>query len=168
MCDWMPAVTACFAGALERVGGTQTVKVDVLMVAATNRDLPKAVAAGTFRQDQKQKPGGPRREDLRVVLVMPPRRRIVSLQLGDPVQADRARTREIGDSVDRSTTRRRDAEDRAEHRRMPQAIAQVAGGGAGLRDALSGRLAERSGVVLTRTEDAARGGLRRRSAREGV
>ncbi len=35
----------------ERVGGSQTVKVDVRVIAATNRDLPGAVAAGTFRQD---------------------------------------------------------------------------------------------------------------------
>src|SRR5207245_9964421 len=35
----------------ERVGGSQTVKVDVRVIAATNRDLPTAVADGTFRQD---------------------------------------------------------------------------------------------------------------------
>src|SRR5881396_3101559 len=35
----------------ERVGGSQTVKVDVRVIAATNRDLPTAVAEGTFRQD---------------------------------------------------------------------------------------------------------------------
>jgi formate hydrogenlyase transcriptional activator len=35
----------------ERVGGYQTVSVDVRVIAATNRDLTSAVAEGTFRQD---------------------------------------------------------------------------------------------------------------------
>ena len=35
----------------ERVGGNQTVSVDVRVLAATNRDLSAAVAEGTFRQD---------------------------------------------------------------------------------------------------------------------
>jgi formate hydrogenlyase transcriptional activator len=35
----------------ERVGGSQTVSVDVRVIAATNRDLSAAVAEGTFRQD---------------------------------------------------------------------------------------------------------------------
>ena len=35
----------------ERVGGSQTVSVDVRVLAATNRDLSTAVAEGTFRQD---------------------------------------------------------------------------------------------------------------------
>ncbi|MEF2070870.1 nif-specific transcriptional activator NifA [Consotaella aegiceratis] len=38
-------------GEFERVGGTKTVKVDVRLIAATNRDLEAAVAAGQFRAD---------------------------------------------------------------------------------------------------------------------
>jgi DNA-binding NtrC family response regulator len=36
---------------LERLGGTQTVKVDVRFVAATHRDLEARVASGEFRED---------------------------------------------------------------------------------------------------------------------
>jgi DNA-binding NtrC family response regulator len=35
----------------ERVGGTQPIKVDVRIIATTNRDLAAEAAAGTFRQD---------------------------------------------------------------------------------------------------------------------
>jgi len=35
----------------ERVGGTRTIKVDVRIIAATNRDLEKAVAEHKFRED---------------------------------------------------------------------------------------------------------------------
>jgi Nif-specific regulatory protein len=38
-------------GELERVGGSATLKVDVRLVAATNRDLEDAVARGHFRAD---------------------------------------------------------------------------------------------------------------------
>jgi len=35
----------------ERVGGTETIKANVRMIAATNKDLEKAIAAGAFRED---------------------------------------------------------------------------------------------------------------------
>jgi transcriptional regulator with GAF, ATPase, and Fis domain len=39
------------AGEIERVGGGKPIKVDVRILAATNKDLTKAVADGAFRED---------------------------------------------------------------------------------------------------------------------
>ena len=38
-------------GEIERIGGDGKIKIDVRIVAATNRDLEKEVAAGRFRLD---------------------------------------------------------------------------------------------------------------------
>ncbi len=54
--EMSPSVQAKFLRVLEghpfeRVGGSQSVQVDVRVIAATNRDLEKDVAAGLFRRD---------------------------------------------------------------------------------------------------------------------
>ncbi len=38
-------------GEFERLGGTQTIRVNVRVIAATNRDLPATIAKGDFRED---------------------------------------------------------------------------------------------------------------------
>jgi len=38
-------------GEIERLGGTQTIEIDIRVIAATNRDLLKMVWAGDFRED---------------------------------------------------------------------------------------------------------------------
>ncbi len=38
-------------GEFERLGGTQTIKVDVRLIAATHKDLQQMIEAGLFRQD---------------------------------------------------------------------------------------------------------------------
>ena len=54
--EMSPTIQAKFLRVLEghpfeRVGGTETVKVDVRVIAATNRDLERDVAEGRFRRD---------------------------------------------------------------------------------------------------------------------
>ena len=60
-------------GELERVGGSETLKVDVRVIAATNKELEKEIAANRFREDLyyrlnvihlKSPPLRERREDL--------------------------------------------------------------------------------------------------------
>ncbi len=63
---------------IERVGGSETIAVDVRVVAATNKDLPAACAAGDFRADLFDRlnvvplwlpPLRARREDIRLLAV---------------------------------------------------------------------------------------------------
>jgi transcriptional regulator with GAF, ATPase, and Fis domain len=54
--EMSPAVQAKFLRVLEerefqRLGGTRTLKADVRVIAATNRDLPASIAKETFRED---------------------------------------------------------------------------------------------------------------------
>ena len=54
--EMSPAIQAKILRALDqqeinRVGGTKPINVDVRLIAATNRDLKKAVSEGTFRKD---------------------------------------------------------------------------------------------------------------------
>jgi transcriptional regulator with GAF, ATPase, and Fis domain len=54
--EMSPTIQAKFLRVLEghpfeRVGGSQAIKVDVRVIAATNRDLEKAVSEGRFRRD---------------------------------------------------------------------------------------------------------------------
>ena len=54
--EMSPSIQAKFLRVLEghpfeRVGGSQAIKVDVRVIAATNRDLEKAVVDGGFRRD---------------------------------------------------------------------------------------------------------------------
>lgn len=67
---------------LRRVGGTSDVKVDVRFIAASNRDLKKAVKNGTFREDLFYRLGV-------VVIDLPPlRERIQDLELFVPAFID--------------------------------------------------------------------------------
>src|SRR5690606_39993771 len=36
---------------IEQIGGTETIKVDIRIIAATNRNLEKAIKENTFRED---------------------------------------------------------------------------------------------------------------------
>jgi Nif-specific regulatory protein len=54
--EMSPAIQSKFLRVLEghpfeRVGGSKAIKVDVRVIAATNRDLERAVSEGTFRRD---------------------------------------------------------------------------------------------------------------------
>ncbi|HYV56013.1 MAG TPA: sigma-54 dependent transcriptional regulator [Candidatus Nitrosopolaris sp.] len=56
VCEMQPRLQAKFLRALqereiERLGGSETIPVDVRIIAATNRDLQKALADGVLRED---------------------------------------------------------------------------------------------------------------------
>ena len=51
LCSKLNYCVCCRRGELERVGGGQTIKVDVRIVTATNRNLEVEVDKGRFRED---------------------------------------------------------------------------------------------------------------------
>ena len=57
---------------MERVGGTQRIRVDVRVLAATNKELPAEIRAGRFREDLVFPPE--RHSDLRAAAARPPGR----------------------------------------------------------------------------------------------
>jgi transcriptional regulator with GAF, ATPase, and Fis domain len=80
-------------GEFERVGGTETIKVDVRVVAATHRDLSAMVAEGGFREDLwfrlnvfpvRVPPLRERREDIPVLVHHILQHKAVSLRKGTP------------------------------------------------------------------------------------
>ncbi|HEX6813541.1 MAG TPA: sigma 54-interacting transcriptional regulator, partial [Planctomycetota bacterium] len=81
-------------GEVDRVGGTEPVKVDVRVIAATNRDIARMVAEGRFREDLYYRLQG------LVVRVPPLRER--KQELGDLVEHFRREVVESGQSHARS------------------------------------------------------------------
>lgn len=83
----------------ERLGGNQTIQVNVRVLAATNRDLSKAIAAGDFREDLYHRlnvvsvwvpPLRERREDIPLLVAYFLNRFAAELQIANPLVAETA------------------------------------------------------------------------------
>jgi nitrogen regulation protein NR(I) len=83
----------------ERLGGNQTIQVDVRVLAATNRDLTKAIAEGEFREDLYHRlnvvsvwvpPLRERREDIPLLVAYFLKRFAVELGIANPFLAETA------------------------------------------------------------------------------
>jgi len=92
---------------IERLGGRQPIPVDVRIIAATNRDLEKALQEGRFREDLYYRlkvvtlqlpPLRDRAEDIPLLADYFLSRFSVEMEMGNPGLTDEARTTLMGDS----------------------------------------------------------------------